>query len=31
MIMWGIALASEMKMKREASDLVGDNLEAEMA
>ena len=28
---WGITLASERRMRKEASDLVGDNLEAELA
>ena len=28
---WGIAIASEKGMRKEASELVGDNLEAELA
>ena len=29
--MWGIAMASEKRMRKEATQLVGDNLEAELA
>ena len=31
MKMWGVAIASENRMRKEATDLVGDNLEAELA
>lgn len=31
MTMWGVAMASEKKMRVEASELVGDNLCAELA
>ena len=30
MNLWGIAFASEKKMRKEAAELVGDNLEAEL-
>lgn len=31
MNLWGIAFASEKEMRREAAELVGDNLEVELA